>query len=51
MEKLAIDGGQPVRTKSFPSGKKVGREELEQLELVIASGNMFHGAKVKEFRE
>ena len=51
MEKLAIDGGQPVRTKSFPSGKKVGKEELEQLEQVIASGNMFHGAKVKEFRE
>jgi len=51
MDKLAIDGGQPVRTKSFPSGKKVGKEELEQLEQVIASGNMFHGAKVKEFRE
>ena len=51
MEKLAIDGGQPVRTKSFPSGEKVGKEELEQLEQVIASGNMFQGAKVQEFRE
>ena len=51
MEKLAIDGGQPVRTKPFPSGKKIGKEELEQLEEVIASGNMFHGAKVEEFRK
>ncbi|MFQ6044666.1 MAG: DegT/DnrJ/EryC1/StrS family aminotransferase [Candidatus Poribacteria bacterium] len=51
MEKLAIDGGQPVRTKPFPSGKKVGEEELEQLREVIESGNMFQGAKVQEFRE
>ena len=51
MEKLVIDGGQPVRTRSFPSGKKVGKEELEQLEQVISSGNMFQGAKVGEFRE
>ena len=51
MANLAIDGGQPVRTKSFPSGNKVGKEELEQLEQVIASGNMFQGAKVQEFRE
>lgn len=51
MDKLAIDGGEPVRTKPFPSGSRVGKEELAQLEQVIASGNLFHGAKVQEFRQ
>jgi dTDP-4-amino-4,6-dideoxygalactose transaminase len=51
MDKLAIDGGEPVRTKPFPSGKRVGQEELAQLEQVIASGNLFHGAKVQQFRQ
>lgn len=53
MEKLAIDGGQPVRTKPFPSGKKVGKEELEELKEVIESGelNRFSGTKVAEFEK
>ncbi|NOZ21508.1 MAG: DegT/DnrJ/EryC1/StrS family aminotransferase [Planctomycetes bacterium] len=52
-EKLAIDGGTPVHTGGFPSGNKVGKEELEQLGEVIESGNMFYtsGTKVKGFAE
>ena len=52
-EKLAIDGGTPVRSGGFPSGSKVGKEELEQLGEVIESGNMFYasGTKVKGFAE
>ena len=50
-DRLAIDGGTPVRTGGFPSGKKVGAEELKELEDVIESGNMFYtsGTKVKQF--
>ena len=29
----------------------MGQEELAQLEQVIASGNLFHGAKVQQFRQ
>ena len=51
MERLAIEGGEPVRKRPLPSGKKVGEEELEELRKVIESGNLFRGEKVREFEE
>ena len=52
-EKLAIDGGAKVRTRPFPGGKKVGKEELKELIDVIDSGNMFRygGTKVEGFEK
>lgn len=41
-ERLAIDGGTPVRTRPFPSrGEGMGEEELAQLAEVIRSGHLF----------
>ncbi|MBM4084570.1 MAG: DegT/DnrJ/EryC1/StrS family aminotransferase [Planctomycetes bacterium] len=53
MDKLAIYGGEPVRKKPFPSGKKVGFDELRELMDVIESGNMYRypGAKVPKLEE
>jgi len=50
-EKLAIHGGEPVRTRPFPSGKKVGKDELKELVDVIDSGQLFRwgGTKVSTF--
>jgi dTDP-4-amino-4,6-dideoxygalactose transaminase len=52
-EHLALEGGQPVRTRPLPSGKKVGKEELKEIVDVIDSGNLFRwgGTKVKQFEE
>ena len=51
--RLAVNGGQPVRTAGFPSGKKVGQEELQELTDVISSGVMFRwgGTKVKQLEQ
>ncbi|HBC89716.1 MAG TPA: DegT/DnrJ/EryC1/StrS family aminotransferase [Lentisphaeria bacterium] len=55
MEKLAINGGKPVRTKPFPrpAGKRFGKEEKKQLKEAIDSGVLFGpgGTKVKEFEK
>ncbi len=50
-EKLAIDGGKPIRDKPLPDGNKVGNEELQHLTDVIESGVMtrFGGTKVDQF--
>jgi dTDP-4-amino-4,6-dideoxygalactose transaminase len=41
-DKLAIDGGAPVRTTSFPSrAEGLGEAEMAQLSEVIHSGNLF----------
>ena len=52
-EKLAINGGQPVRTRPFPPQQKVGKEELKELVDVIYSGamNRWGGEKVVQFEE
>ena len=52
-ERLALEGGTPIRTRPLPSGKKVGKAELKELIDVIDSGNMFRwgGTKVKQFEE
>ncbi|NLO06455.1 MAG: DegT/DnrJ/EryC1/StrS family aminotransferase [candidate division WS1 bacterium] len=52
-ETLAINGGQPVRTRPFPSEGKVGKEELKELVDVIDSGamNRWGGTKVVAFEE
>ncbi len=50
-EKLAIEGGTPVRTAPFPSvndisGRTFGEEEIANLTAVIKSGNLFrHGGQ------
>ena len=51
MEKLAINGGEPVRTKPFPSWPVVGEEERDNLLKVFESGKWWYGEKVKEFEE
>lgn len=51
-ETLAINGGEPVRTRGFTGGNKVGAEELKELVDVIYSGNMNRfagGVKVDQF--
>ena len=51
-ETLAINGGEPVRTRGFTGGNKVGAEELRELVDVIFSGNMNRfggGQKVDQF--
>ncbi len=57
-EKLAIEGGTPVRTVPLPSvsnksGRDVGKEEIENLTEVINSGSLFrYGGKfVSKFEE
>ena len=58
MEKLALYGGKPIRTKSFPtvddaSGRDLGDEEIGLLIEVIKSGklNRNTGTKVKLFEK
>jgi len=52
-EKLAIDGGMPVRKRPLPGGNKFGKEELKELTDVIYSGQMFRfgGTKVEQFEK
>lgn len=49
--KLAIDGGEPVRRRPMPRGKKTGPCELKELVDVIDSGQLgrWGGTKVEEF--
>jgi perosamine synthetase len=53
MRKLAIDGGTPVRTRPFPSGKDIGDEELDLVQQVIQSGqlNRTGGMYVQRFED
>ena len=48
MEKLAIDGGKPVRTKYYPARKPYGKEEVKEVTEAIMSQNLFRwgGTKV-----
>ena len=48
MEKLAIKGGKPVRTKPFPSWPVFGEKELRLLREVVESGVWGVGGKMKE---
>src|SRR4030042_875941 len=43
MAKLALKGGTPVRTKSFPSWPQGGEEEKKWLEKVLSSPRWFAG--------
>lgn len=51
MSKLAIKGGQPVRTKLFPAYNTIGDEEKKTVMKVLDSGNLsqFLGAWHKDF--
>ena len=58
MEKLALFGGKPVRTKPLPtisnkSGRNIGDEELKLLKEVVESGSLFRhsGRMVSEFEK
>ena len=55
MEKLAIKGGKPVRTRLFREIKSMryGEEELEQLRQVLSVVTLayFQGSKVKDFEK
>ena len=50
MEKLAIHGGEKVKTTPFGKGKRFGQEELKHLEEAINQNTLFYwyGKKVKE---
>ena len=50
-EKLATDGGKPIRNKPLPDGNKFGKGELNELTDVIDSRMMsrFGGTKVEQF--
>ncbi|OGJ87037.1 MAG: DegT/DnrJ/EryC1/StrS aminotransferase [Candidatus Raymondbacteria bacterium RifOxyA12_full_50_37] len=51
MEKLAILGGKPVRTKPFPAVKNIGKEEIAAVNRVLKSGvlSKFLGVWHKDF--
>ncbi len=51
MAKLAVAGGEPVRTKPFPSWPVWGEEEIRYLTGVVRSGKWgrLHGDRVAEF--
>lgn len=52
--RLAIDGGEPVRTKSFPSrAAGFGEEEMAHLRDVVESGHLFRvgGQKTQQLEE
>jgi len=51
MEKLAINGGKPVRTKPFPSWPVAGEEERNNLLEVFESKKWWYGEKVRKFEE
>ena len=52
MANLAINGGAPVRTKSFPSWPTFDEKDLKAFEEVYRSGQWgLHGSKVSEFAE
>ncbi|MGQ9515299.1 MAG: hypothetical protein ACUVTL_09700 [Thermoproteota archaeon] len=38
MQELAINGGEKVRVKSFPSRRDIGDEELKELADIICHG-------------
>lgn len=39
-ERLAVDGGTPVKTSTFGSGNRFGAEELEQLSEALSQGTV-----------
>ena len=49
MSRLAIDGGNPVRTKPWPIWPVFGDEERSRLLAVFESGKWFYGERVQEF--
>ncbi|MCL2158618.1 MAG: DegT/DnrJ/EryC1/StrS family aminotransferase [Oscillospiraceae bacterium] len=53
MEKIALFGGNPVKTTPFGTGKRFGDEELMQLKEALEQQTLFywHGKKVKAFCE
>jgi len=58
LEKLALFGGEPIRTKPLPtvsnkSGRNIGDEELKLLKEVVESGSLFRhsGKMVSKFEE
>ncbi|MCD6290735.1 MAG: DegT/DnrJ/EryC1/StrS family aminotransferase [Anaerolineae bacterium] len=53
MSQLAIDGGQPYRTKPFPARTPFGEEEINLVTEAIRSQNLFgpSGGKVKQLEE
>ena len=50
-EKLAIDGGKPVRTEPFPDWPVYDEDEIEALTEVVKSGKWgaLAGDKVRQF--
>lgn len=53
MSKLAIHGGEKVKTTPFGTGKRFGSEELKELTEALEQQTLFyaHGQKTKKFRE
>jgi len=51
MAKLAIYGGQPVRTEPFPGWPMHDASEREALNEVLESGKWWYGEKVRAFEE
>ena len=51
MEKLALHGGQPVKTTPFGTGTRFGEAELNQVKEAFEQNTLFywHGNKVKTF--
>ena len=49
MSTLAINGGKPVRDKSFPIWPVFNDADLAAVTDVLKSGKWWYGEKVKEF--
>ncbi len=50
-DKLAIEGGTPVRTEPFGPGYDFGEDDVEAVAEVVRSGVLGKGPKVFEFEE
>ena len=48
-ERLAIDGGAPVRSEPFGAGHDFGDDDIAALTEVVRSGHVGKGPKVDEF--
>ena len=50
-DKLAVDGGTPVRQKPFPARIPFGSEEIRLVTEALESQNLFLGSKTAQFEK
>ena len=51
MNKLAVNGGKPIRNKPWPTWPIIHKKDFELVDKVLRSGKWWYGEKVREFEE